>query len=181
MNALASRKKLKGIPVEYRPIEGPTEERKRHSGGFFEVGGDRGTRVYHFLDSSLERFYGRLARRAKSRAEEDLVRSEYTAFLKYRHHWHSSGLEASPKSVDLDRVFCADPASMSGMAKTERQAFHRQMYRLAAEKVGHKLSILLDNFVCYGWDHNVAADMSPYLFRKTLRRAGRVLAGHWGI
>jgi hypothetical protein len=163
-------------------FEGPTAERIAKAEKHFTVGDDkRGTRVYHFLDSPLDRLYGRLAKGAKRRGEEEAIRSEYTALVKYRHHWHASGLETSPKSVDLDRVFSVDPSGMSGMAKSERQAFHRQMHRKAAEKLGHSVAILLDNFICYEWDSEIASGLSPYLFRKTIRDAARTLAKLWGV
>jgi len=160
----------------------PTAERLAKSAGHFTVGDDKqGTRIYHFHDCALDRLYSRIARQAKGQRDEDAARREYAALLKYRHHWHSAGLEPSPKSVDLDRIFCPDAGSMSGMASSERQAFHRQQYRIAAEVVGHKGSILLDNFVCYDWNARIASEMSPYLFRKAVRDAGQKLARHWGI
>jgi len=175
----------RGVPnPEYvRSIfDGPTAERIAKSENHFTVGDDKqGTRVYHFHDSPLDRLYSRLARQAKGRSEEETIRSEYAALLKYRHHWYSSGLDSSPSSIDLDRIFCSDPTGMSGMAKTERQSFHRQMYRKAAEIIGHKLSILIDNFVCYEWSQEIVSGMSQYLFRKNVREVARKLAKHWGI
>jgi hypothetical protein len=163
-------------------FDGPTAERLAKAQSHYTVGDDKqGTRIYHFHDCALDRLYSRIARQAKGRNDEDAARQEYAALLKYRHHWHSAGLEPSPKSVDLDRIFCPDAANMSGMAKSERQAFHRQQYRIAAEVVGHKGSILLDNFVCYDWSARIASEMSPYLFRKTVREAAQKLAKHWGI
>ena len=163
-------------------FDGPTAERIAKAQGSFTIGDDKqGTRLYHFHDAPLDRLYGRLARQSRGRHEEDDIRSEYAALLKFRHHWHSSGLETSPKSVDLDRVYCADPANMSAMAKSENQAFHRQMHRKASEIVGHATSILLDNFVCYEWDRGIASGMSPFLFRKAIREAARKLVKHWGI
>jgi len=169
---------IKGKP---NPEYGPTVERLQHASGSYSIGDDKqGTRIYHFHDSPLDRLYSRLIRNA-GRYEEDQLRKEYAALQKHRHHWHASGLESSPRSVDLDRVFCSDSSMLSGMAKSERQAFHRQAYRNASKKLGHELSILIDNFVCYEWDRSIASGMSPYNFRKTIRDAGQKLSHHWGI
>lgn len=169
---------IKGKP---NPEYGPTVERLQKSQGAFSIGDDKqGTRIYHFHDSPLDRLYSRLIRGA-GRRDEDLLRKEYAALQKHRHHWHAAGLESAPRSVDLDRVFSSDASAISGMAKSERQAFHRQAYRSASKKLGHELSILIDNFVCYEWDRSIASGMSPYLFRRTIRDAGQKLAQHWGI
>jgi hypothetical protein len=180
MNALASRKKLKGIPVEYRPIEGPTEERKRHSGGFFEIGGDSQVgRKYTMQDSPLDRM----------RARNAIDPKEYSALRKYAHHFYHGGLLPSVGSVDLNRVFASDPLSMSGMAKSEGQAHHRQQYRKAREILGHRPGIVVDNVVCAEWDLTTAGHSigyaSPYRARQAaseiLRDAGYRLARFWGI
>jgi hypothetical protein len=166
---------------EYAEAIGPTLERLQKAQGSYSIGDDKqGTRIYHFHDSPLDRLYSRLIR-GSGRRDEDVLRKEYSALQKLRHHWNAAGLESAPRSVDLDRVFSSDPGSMSFMAKTEGQAFHRQMYRKASDKLGHQMSILVDNFVCYEWDQQVASGMSPYLFRKKIREAGQTLARFWGI
>ncbi len=87
-----------------RRSDGPTAERLAKAQGSFHVGDDKqGVRIYQFCDSPLDRLYSRLARRA-GRAEEESLRQEYAALLKYRYHWHSAGLEPSLSSVDLDRI-----------------------------------------------------------------------------
>src|SRR6185312_3998806 len=119
-------------------VRGPTLERLGKAGGSFDIGDDQqGTRIYFFKDTPLQRFYGRLKSRAGTRETDDLTR-EYTALMKYRHHWYHAGLEATVGSVDLNRVFSSDPSNMSGMAKSERQFFHRQAHRAAREVIGHK-------------------------------------------
>jgi len=167
----------------YAEAVGPTLERLAAAGHNFTVGGDErtGTRVYHFHDSPLDRLYSRLKQADKSREGFAAVMSEWTALRKYRHHWYFAGLDPSPRTVDLNRIFCPDATNMSGMAKTEQQSFHRQMYRKAAEIIGHKSSILIDNFVCYEWDRGIACDLSPYLFRKSVREAAAKLARYWDI
>jgi hypothetical protein len=182
MNAAARSRKIKNaIAVEYRDMPA-TPERVARADGNIDVGDDRqGARIYTFKDTPMDRLYSRLKRDDKSDSERDLLFSEWRALQKYRNHWYFSGLNPSLQSIDLDRIFSSDPSNMTGMAKSERQAFHRQMWRKAVEIVGHKTSILLDNFVCYEWDRGVATSMSPYLFRKNIRDAARKLVRHWGI
>lgn len=170
----------------------PTPERLAKAEGFYVVGDDQqGTRVYHFQDTPLHRLYSRLRNADRSDDEQKKLSVEWAAMLKYLHHWHHAGLESSCSSIDLDRVFSSDPSMMSGMAKTERQVFHRTMYRRAGEYLmsgkafgtekGHGMVVLLDNFVCHGWNRGITSDMSPYIFRKTIRGIAQHLARHWGL
>lgn len=175
-------------PMEYGST-GPTRQRLAAAQGHVSIGDDKqGTRIYHFHDAPLDRLYSRLTRRAGSHQEQQL-RKEYVALLKYRGHWFSAGLECALGSADLNRVFASDPGSMSGMAKTERQAHHRQEYRAARATIGHKPGIVVDNVVCAEWPlhiagHSIGYD-SPYRARaaatEILRDAGYRLAKLWGI
>lgn len=179
---------------------GPTLERLAKAHNHFHVGDDKqGGKVYQLCDNPMDRLYSRLTRGAGTR-DENCLRREYAALLKYRHHWHSAGLEASLGSVDLNRIFAADASNMSGMAKTERQANHRQQYRQARDKVGHRAGIVLDNVVCAELSLELAGSSvgygsyykkgrksyaSPYRAReeatKLLREAAEKLADHWGF
>ena len=171
-------------------FEGPTAERLAKAGGSFTIGDDKqGTRVYHFHDAPLERLYSRLGRQAKGKGEEDTIRAEYAALMKYRIHWHHGGLECAIGSIDLNRIFASDPGSMSGMAKTERQAHHRRQYREARELLGWKPHIVVENIICAEVSLQVAGLSigfnSPFRARegaeKILRESARKLAKHWGI
>lgn len=178
---------------------GPTAERLKMASGHFHVGDDKqGGKVYQLCDNPMDRLYSRLTRSASTH-EENTLRREYAALLKYRHHWHSAGLEASVGSVDLNRVFASDASNMSGMAKTERQFNHRDQYRKARAIIGHRPGIVLDNVVCAEWSLEIAGYAvgygsykkgrktfaSPYRAReeatKLLREAAGKLAGHWGF
>jgi hypothetical protein len=163
---------------------GPTEERLEMARDAFVVGGeDRGTKIYFFADSPLQRLYARLRLRAGTRETEKLTH-EYTALMKYRHHWYHAGLEAPLPSVDLGRVFASDPSNMVGMAKSERQADHRKKYREAVEEIGQKPHILLENFVCYEWQLNVSCHTIGYSMfraRRMVRDTAGKLAHFWGI
>lgn len=171
-------KRTKPRSPEYS--SGPTAERIAMGQGDHVVGDDQqGTKVYHFHDTPLARLYKRLAKADKSDGERKQLTSEHVALMKYRHHWHHAGLEATCGSVDPNRIFAADPSNFSGMAKSERQVSHRQVYRRAVQVVGHESSVLLDNFVCYEWDRGIASGMSYYKFRKAIREAGARLATYW--
>lgn len=186
-----ARAKQNTLVIERRTV-GPTAERLAHAHNHFHVGDDKqGGRIYQFHDSPLDRLYSRLTRSAGKRDEEQL-RSEYIALQKYKHHWFSAGLQSSLGSADLNRVFASDPGSMSGMARTERQAHHRQQYRAARDGkdgIGHKPGIVVDNVVCAETSLEIAGWSIGYNSRtsardnaeRILRESGRKLAGLWGI
>jgi hypothetical protein len=169
---------------------GPTQERLAKAQNHFHIGDDkRGGRVYQFHDNPLDRLYSRLTRQAKSLSAEASLRREYIALTKYRHHWHAAGLQDSIGSADLNRIFASDPGSMSGMAKTERQAHHRKQYREAREDIGHKPGIVVDNVVCAETSLEVAGWSIGYNSRTQardkaeaiLRECGQKLAKLWGV
>ena len=165
-------------------VRGPTPQRLGMAADAFEIGDDhQGTKVYFFKDTPLQRLYARLKSRAGTREGEELTK-EYTALMKYRHHWYHAGLEASCGSVDLNRVFSSDPSNMSGMAKSERQFYHRTKWREAVEQIGHKPAILLDNFACYEWQLSMACGTIGYSMfraRRMVRDSAAKLCDHWGI
>lgn len=179
----------RAFTVERREI-GPTPERLAKAQGFVEIGDDqKGGRIYTFRDCTMDRLYSRLTKAAKGRAEEDQLRREWHGLMKYKHHWHCGGLQSSLGSVDLNRIFANDPGSMSGMAKTEHQANHRQQYRAAQKIFGHKQGIVVDNVVCYDLTLEMAGYAIGYAsaYRARIaavgivREAGRDLAKLWGI
>lgn len=178
--------------VERKAIHGPTPERLAKAQGFVEIGDDqRGGKIYTFRDCTMDRLYSRLTKAARGRHEEEDLRREWRALMKYKHHWHAAGLLASVGSVDLNRVFASDPSSMSGMAKTEAQHHHRQQCRAAEAKVGHRPGIVLSNIVCQDFTLEMAGYSvgvnyaSPYRQRlyivDMLRGSARTLADMWGI
>ena len=179
MNA-SPRKLKKPVKVEYREIGMPTAERLMKSGGAFVIGDDKqGTRVYRFHESPLDRMF----------KDDRIGGSEYAALQKYKHHWYHAGLEPGCASMDLNRVLSADPSSLSGMAKTEAQAHHRQQYRAARALLGHRTGIVVDNAVCaehslevagfsIGWTNKPQAIAAA---TEMLRDAGYRLSKLWGI
>lgn len=180
----------KRITIIERRMDGPTAERLLKAQNHVHVGDDRqGQKIYQFHDSTMDRLYSRLTRATKSRALEEGLRSEYIALQKYKHHWFSAGLQSALGSADLNRIFASDPGSMSGMAKSEKQAHHRQQYREARDLIGHKPGIVVDNVVCAETSLEVAGWSIGYNSRTTardngeriLRESARRLAKLWGI
>lgn len=173
-----------GIPATKhgKPNEeyGPTVERLLKSGGHFTVGDNQqGSKIHTMRDQPLDRMFARNA----------ITGAEYAALQKYHHHWHRAGLEMSLVSADLNRVFASDPASLSGMAKTEAQAHHRKQYRDARAALGHHTGIVVDNVVCAGHSMEVAGFSIGWTNKpqaiaaatERLRDAGYRLAKLWGI
>jgi hypothetical protein len=121
---------------------GPTAERLRHARGLVERGnpgkGKGRTGVVTMRDAPIERA---LARKIINQAQ-------YTAAIKYRHHWYHAGLASPLSSVELNRIFAADPTNYSVMPKSEAQVFHRQRYREAVQHIGITGAAVVEQVVC---------------------------------
>jgi hypothetical protein len=129
--------------IEPQPAEdtrGATAERLRHAEGFVERGnpGRGRSGLVTMRDAPIERA---LARKIISQAQ-------YTAAVKYRHHWYRAGLASPLSSVELNRIFASDLTNFSGMAKTEAQVFHRQRYREAVQQIGMIGAAVVEQVVC---------------------------------
>src|SRR5450755_3745122 len=98
-----TRAALKRKPqVVFHSLEGPTSDRLRHAGGYFELAGeDRASQKFTMLDSPLDRM----------KARDAIDPKEYAALRKYAHHWYHGGLQGSVSSMDLNRIFASDPGS----------------------------------------------------------------------
>jgi hypothetical protein len=128
---------------------GPTPERLRHAGatkshpGDFEIGGNRrdGHR-YKMTDSPL----------AKALARQIISGEEYTGLKVYALHWFAAGLAGHLNSIDLNRVLAFDPTNMTGLARSEAQADHRQAYYLAREQIGRRPAFVADSVACHDID-----------------------------
>jgi hypothetical protein len=158
----------------------PTAERLAKADGHVDIGDDgQGHRIYTLRDSPLERLASRGA----------VAPKEYSALMKFKQHWTHAGLQPSIGSIDLTRVFASDPAGGSGMAKTERQVFHRQRYREAVQLIGLRAALVVERVVCA--EHSVEAAGFALNWRtpaqaraaatELLRDAGERLARLWGI
>src|SRR5262249_16242856 len=109
------------VRIERRAL--PTPERLRRAGKDV-ARGDSGQITIR--DAPLERAFARGA----------LTGVQYSAGQKSRHHWYHAGLSGGLVSVDLNCVWAVDLGAYAGMAKTERQVFHRQRYREAVQALG---------------------------------------------
>lgn len=121
----------------------PTPERLRHAGflkdGDFEVGGNKRDGVrYRMTDNPL----------ARALARQIISGEEYTGLKVYALHWFAAGLQGHLNSLDPNRVFAFDPAAMTGLARSEAQADHRQRYYLAREHIGRRPAFVADAVAC---------------------------------
>src|ERR1043165_221884 len=107
MNATTRKPRGKPVTVEFREISLPTRERmKKEDASVYQVGDDRqGRRVIRMLDP-IDRM----------RERDVLTPREWAGLDKYRTHWIRAGMEPSCGSVDLNRVFAANPSQRAGMA-----------------------------------------------------------------
>jgi len=177
-------------------VRGPTLERMSMASGNAAVGDDKmGRVVIQFLDSPLDKLYGRLVRAARTKDQTERLRIEYAALKKYHRLFVESGMVGSVGSVDPNRTYSPNPSGRDFLGKSEKQCDHRDAYRAAVlhlnnnPKWGHKQTIVVDNVVCHenelewagyaigknsaGWAHEYSA--------KILRNAGYRLAVMWGM
>ena len=121
------------VPVEHRAL--PTLERLRRAGRDIQRGD---TGQITLGDNPLDRAFAR----------GSITRAQHSTAQKFRHHWYHAGLSDPLRSIDLNRVLAIDLGNYSGMAKTERQLFHRQRYREAVQAAGKIGSHVLDWVIC---------------------------------
>lgn len=96
----------------------PTPERLRRAAGAFEIGGDRRTgRVIRLMDAPLQRL----------RADHRLDELDYEALCRLHRHWVLGQLGGAPRAIDYNRVTVHEAG---GAAFSERELFHRSMFRL---------------------------------------------------
>lgn len=161
-------------------VIGPTMERLAKAEGHFTVGDDKqGIRKHHMRDNPLDR----------ALKKGLLSGAEHSALQKYRHHWFHAGQAPHIGSVDLNRIFSAEPGSVAGMPKTESQVFHRQRWREAQHLLGLRASAVVDMFACQeqtlehcgqslGW---ASKPQSIAGASEIVKDAGYRLAKLWGI
>lgn len=172
------------LMAPYRPTgngdrgEGPTPERVGRAGDHSKrVIDNDGNKIVSMRDSPLDRMLSRGA----------IDPAPYRALMKYKHHWYHAGLSGSLSSVDANRVFASDATNFSGMARTERQAEHRQQYRKAVQKIGVIASNVVERVVCYEMPMAAGVETARNAPQATsesamaLKIAGDLLADYWGI
>lgn len=157
------------IPVD---DAGPTAERLSKAGEFFAIAGrSRSARRITMLDDAL----------GKAWLRQIISAVEYSALKRYALHWLAGGLQGPIGSVDLNRIYAFDPSQMSGLARTEAQLNHKQLYYQAKQEIGFRPSFVADQVACFDRALQHTGESmgfrSPYRARQ---RAGEILAdaGH---
>ena len=121
-------------------------------------------------------------------ARGQITRQQGIAAEKYYGHWYRAGLSENFGSVDLNSVFGGDGGGAT-MARSEAQAFHRQRYRQAVEKIGLRGSWVLERVICremsfedtgreMGWNNRPQAVASAV---QVARDSLDILCAEWGI
>ena len=152
-------------------MDGPTPERVRRSGGFFTMAGrSRSARRISMHDDPLGRA---LARR-------QITGEEHAGLWRYALHWHAGGLCGALPSVDLNRIYAHDPATMSGLAKSEHQQDHRQAYYAARCEIGARPAKVADHVALYGNSLREVGFMLGYRSACHAREAARELLAEAG-
>lgn len=179
MNAMT--RKTKPVSVEYREISNPTPERmKKDDATLHVVGGSEreGRRVIR-LTAPIERM----------RERSVLTGREWAGLDKYRTHWTLAGMEPSCGSVDLNRVFAANPSQRAGMAMGAPQLHHRQQFEAGREEIGNRTAIVVDRIVLEDWTLESAGYTLGWRSKpqaiaaatEMLRDAGYRLSKLWGL
>jgi hypothetical protein len=160
------------------PDDGPTDQRLDHAAEcFHRVGRSRSSRRFTMLDDALGRAWVR----------RKISDEEYAALGRYAYHWTAGGLLGAMQTIDLDRVFAFNPALMSGLAKSERQADHRAAYHSARIAIGIRLGMVADQVALAGTSLRELGVMmgyrslahGRYQAAQALREAGYRLGRHW--
>ena len=146
----------------------PTPERfQRAEGNFTQTGTTRSQRRYQMKDDNL----GRLVIR------KIITEQQFAALQRYAIHWYSAGLAGALSSFDLDRIRAMNPASMGGLARSERELTHKRIYHDARLAIGADVAYVADMVACHDYPLAAAAVVlgyaSPYRGRT---RAGELLA-----
>lgn len=170
-------------------FEGPTAERLIKSDGYVAIGDDKqGTRVYHMLDSCLDRTYADMNRRAGT-AEEDQLRVEYAALKRLLRHYEEGGLMGALGSADMEGSVSGFGGGRSFLAKTERQLNARDECFRAKEALSVGQWAVITTVVF----NDQSLELAGYAIgrksktrafeagRVVLRGAGKILADMWKI
>lgn len=169
--------------------QGPTAERLIKSDGYVAIGDDQqGTRVYHMLDSVLDRTYSDL--RVKiGNAEQDELRLEYAALKKLGALYEAGALMGALPSVDLGNACFQGGAGRDHAAKTDGQIAARFSFHSARDQLSVWQWKVTDAVVLRDVPLSAAGFLlgcrSQYRAREkarvVLRGSGITLANHWGM
>ena len=168
-------------------FEGPTAERLFKSDGYVSVGG--GTRVYHMLDSVLDRTYADLQAKHGT-AEQDELRAEYSAQKKLLDKYIAGALMGTVGSVDVESAAFAGGEGRDHAAKTDYQVAARFAFHSAKGQLSPyqwrvvEYVVLLDESLIQAGFNVLGCRARTRAFEKArtvLRGSGEALAKHWGI
>jgi hypothetical protein len=95
-------------------------------------------------DAPLER----MERRGTLGRNDQENKKHYNSLSKFRIHWTHAGYAGSISALDPNHIFASDIMNFSGLAKTERQLFHRDRYRQATQLLGIRVSSVVEAVVC---------------------------------
>lgn len=130
---------------QHRDYSGPTPERIIQSDGHVVIGDDQqGTRVYHMLDSVLDRTYSALMRGAAS-YDENILAREYAALKRFQRHFEEGGMLGTVGSIDPNRS--GGDSSRSFLAKSEAQLHARDEVYRAKGTLSHWQWVVVSNVV----------------------------------
>lgn len=175
--------KIKEAIEDFRPDprvideRGPTEQRLKRAGEDTERGNADGRQTMR--DAPLEMM---LARKI-------ITERQYQGLGKFRIHWFNGGLSPMLGGMNPSHIFAKDITNFSGMAKTERQVFHRQQWRAANNIMGLRGSWVVHKIVCeeqsaedtgraMGWNNRPQA---VAVATQQLRDAADRLCSLWGV
>jgi hypothetical protein len=154
---------------------GPTAERLSKAGEFFQIAGrSRSARRITMLDDELGRAWMR----------EIVSAQEYSALRRYALHWVAAGLQGPIGSVDLNRIYAHDPATMSGLCKSEAQLDHKRTYYAAKDAIGFRPSYVADQVACFGrslLETGLSMGLFKSPYRARLRAARYLSEGGWRL
>jgi hypothetical protein len=174
--------KIKEAIEDFRPDSrlvderGPTNARLRKSEGY-DIG--KGDGRYTMRDAPIE----------VMAAKKIITEKQYQGLGKYRIHWFNGGLGPSFGGLDPNHIFASDISNFAGMAKTERQVFHRQQWRAANLAMGLRGTWVVGKIACeeataeqagreMGWGNRPQAVAAA---TQLLRDAADRLCHLWGM
>ena len=143
----------------------------------------------HEIGSSDGRYTMRDAPLEIMAAKKIITERQYDGLGKYRIHWFNGGLSATLGGMNPSHIFAKDITNFSGMAKTERQVFHRQQFRAANQVLGLRGTWVVGKIVCeeataeqtgrlMGWNNRPQAVAAA---TQALRDAADRLCQLWGM
>jgi hypothetical protein len=173
--------KIKEAIEDFRPDprlvdeRGPTNARLRKTD--YEVG--KATGAVTVRDAPIEMMLSR----------KIITEKQYQGLGKFRIHWFNGGLSPKLGGIDASHIFAKDISNFSGMAKTERQVFHRQQWRAGNNAMGLRGSWIVHKIVCeevsaeeagraMGWNNRPQA---VAVATQQLRDAADRLCQLWGM